>query len=123
MNTEDVDIAQKIDNQIDSTECLEAKNSQNQEKILPTYTSNNNSKTKDENLVTGHSQSGWQSQPKCIINMTLYLQSAKSFSHHIKEDWPLVDIQVLHMVEKHFCQSFWSTSICAKFVVLQNRAS
>lgn len=51
MTIENVAIIKNIDDQVDSKEVMEAKNSQNQEKLWPTDFNSNNSNNKDKNVV------------------------------------------------------------------------
>lgn len=73
------------DDQTDTRKGMETENSQNQEKVLATNSSNNISKSKDENVVAGNSPSCWKSWPNFIFNMTELLERAKSYAHLIKE--------------------------------------
>lgn len=67
---------------------------------------------KVENVVAGNSPFCRKSLPKCIIDMTVFLERTRSYAHHMKENGLLVDLLEL---QKNG-QSLWSTSIRATFV-------
>lgn len=52
--------------------------------------------------------------PSCIINITEFLERAKSFVHLVKEDGLLEDIQELKMYEKEWCR------LCGRQAYVQN---
>lgn len=70
---------------------MEAKNSQNKENVFPTDSSSNNSKSKEDNIMTADKPYSWMSPPKSIINMTEFLETVKSYGHRIKEDGLFTD--------------------------------
>lgn len=91
--------------------------------MLPTDYTNNNSKRKYENLIGRNSPFYWKSLPKYIINMTEYLERAKSYVHLIREDGLLVDLQKLQKVKKGIVSVFVGDKFSRKVIAPQNTPS
>lgn len=53
---------------------------------------------------------------QCTINITEFLERAKHYEHHIKQDGFLVEPHKLHGFTKELCLSFWLTSVRSKLV-------
>lgn len=91
--------------------------------MLPTDYTNNNSKRKYENLIGRNSPFYWKSLPKYIINMTEYLERAKSYVHLIREYGLLVDLQKLQKVKKGIVSVFVGDKFSRKVIAPQNTPS
>lgn len=92
---------------------MEAENVWNpeKEKTSETETNDNNSNNEYDNISVRGTPSSWMSPPKRITNITNVLERATIYTHLIKEDWLLLDLQQSQKFEKRIA----STNVRAKF--------